>query len=447
LRAAADALAGHVALAAARADDAASLARSALELTAEAPSEAPAAACEALEVLGRVARSTDLPAAERYFLDALAIASQHDLALWRARALHELGTIDLYRGTYSDRFEAAREAAVEAGAPAAIALCDLHLTVHAYAHWEAERGLIAGRRCVDLSRRLGLSTLGMGLVHLAACLGMAGREDEMEDVLAEASAFADQPDVAAGIAGRARMVIALRQGDLAGVRAALDEAMHVVSRHPELHFPLQGLWALLHTVDDPDGDGGAGARAAVAGAAGGAGALLNRACLDIAEAVALGRDGRGEEATRRVVAMFADERVPGTGRSWGFLVLAIVASAALRDGWGHGEQWTRRALARFEGLGFPELASWCRAMLREAGRPVPRRGRGTSTPPLALRALGVTNRESDVLVLLATGASNNEIAARLHLSPRTVERHVSNLLTKTGAADRRDLARLVASVT
>lgn len=47
-----------------------------------------------------------------------------------------------------------------------------------------------------------------------------------------------------------------------------------------------------------------------------------------------------------------------------------------------------------------------------------------------------------MLHLLATGATNKEIAVRLHLSPRTVERHVSNLLVKTGAADRRGLRRL-----
>ena len=75
---------------------------------------------------------------------------------------------------------------------------------------------------------------------------------------------------------------------------------------------------------------------------------------------------------------------------------------------------------------------------------MPRRGRGTSTLPVGLRALGVTSREVDVLALVADGLSNREVAARLHLSPRTVERHVGTLLDRTGAADRaalRDVAR------
>jgi len=52
----------------------------------------------------------------------------------------------------------------------------------------------------------------------------------------------------------------------------------------------------------------------------------------------------------------------------------------------------------------------------------------------------VTDRELDVLRLVAGGSTNAEVAARLHLSVRTVETHVSNLLAKTGAADRGGLA-------
>jgi DNA-binding NarL/FixJ family response regulator len=44
----------------------------------------------------------------------------------------------------------------------------------------------------------------------------------------------------------------------------------------------------------------------------------------------------------------------------------------------------------------------------------------------------VTEREADVLGLLAQGLSNREIAERMFLSPRTVEKHVASLLAKTG---------------
>jgi DNA-binding NarL/FixJ family response regulator len=45
-----------------------------------------------------------------------------------------------------------------------------------------------------------------------------------------------------------------------------------------------------------------------------------------------------------------------------------------------------------------------------------------------------------VLALLAEGLTNKEIAGRLYLSPRTVEKHVERILTKTGQANRTALA-------
>ena len=45
-----------------------------------------------------------------------------------------------------------------------------------------------------------------------------------------------------------------------------------------------------------------------------------------------------------------------------------------------------------------------------------------------------------MLSLLAEGLTNKAIAARLYLSPRTVEKHVERILTKTGQANRTALA-------
>ena len=81
-------------------------------------------------------------------------------------------------------------------------------------------------------------------------------------------------------------------------------------------------------------------------------------------------------------------------------------------------------------------------MLGEVGAPVPRRGRGTSDVPPALRGLGVTSREVDVLKLVAAGHSTKEIAERLYLSTKTVERHLSNLFDRTGRRGRAALAEL-----
>jgi DNA-binding NarL/FixJ family response regulator len=59
-------------------------------------------------------------------------------------------------------------------------------------------------------------------------------------------------------------------------------------------------------------------------------------------------------------------------------------------------------------------------------------------PRTATRAdpLGLTRREREVLEQICAGHSNAEIAAKLVLSPRTVDHHVSAVLTKLGAPTR-----------
>lgn len=57
----------------------------------------------------------------------------------------------------------------------------------------------------------------------------------------------------------------------------------------------------------------------------------------------------------------------------------------------------------------------------------------------------VSDREAEVLALVGARLSNAEIARRLFISVRTVESHISSLLRKLGAANRRELANLTSS--
>jgi len=80
------------------------------------------------------------------------------------------------------------------------------------------------------------------------------------------------------------------------------------------------------------------------------------------------------------------------------------------------------ALATFEELGAAPDADAAAALLREWGVRSVRRG------PNAVGSL--TMREHEILVLLGEGLSNREIAARLFITPKTVEHHVGHVLTK-----------------
>jgi DNA-binding NarL/FixJ family response regulator len=77
-------------------------------------------------------------------------------------------------------------------------------------------------------------------------------------------------------------------------------------------------------------------------------------------------------------------------------------------------------------IGLPEGVA---AVLEVAGQ----RGRRRRAD---LRATELTDRELDVLALVAKGCSNREIAERLVISRRTAEHHVQSIYGKTGDSSR-----------
>ena len=97
------------------------------------------------------------------------------------------------------------------------------------------------------------------------------------------------------------------------------------------------------------------------------------------------------------------------------------------------EEQLRQALALFTELGATAAVSVTRLKMRRLGiRSIPVGPRSaTKTDPL-----GLTRREHEVLALIADGLTNAEIGARLYISAKTVDHHVSALLAKLGAPSR-----------
>jgi DNA-binding CsgD family transcriptional regulator/tetratricopeptide (TPR) repeat protein len=434
-----DALRAQVAIGEGRVADAVALAHRAVGIAEQAGEYE--AACEALEVLGRAARLRDLAEAEAAFERAYRIADAHDLVVWRIRALHELGTIDLHDCRGGDRLVAARQEALAAGALATAAVVDLQLSGVHWSRCEYDTQLAVMTRCVEVAQRLRLPILPMALLYLAGAHGEFDRQEMEAGIAAAHAAAPDDPEVKAAEWGHIRWAYWLARAEDARALDALDRAMSIYRGHPELPFPFRGVWALLHSVL---GDGTA-ARAEVRGGP----QLTSRAnwvLLGYADAVALGRAGQAAHAVETFTDAAAAGPVPGLREHQH--VLRLVGTAALRDGWGEPVSWLRQALDWFEAHNQQQAASSCRRLLRQAGVAVPRQGRGDATVPDELRSRGITSREMDVLLLVAEGLSNPEIAATLVLSPRTVEKHVASLLTRTGSRSRAQLAALaVRSVT
>jgi DNA-binding NarL/FixJ family response regulator len=87
-----------------------------------------------------------------------------------------------------------------------------------------------------------------------------------------------------------------------------------------------------------------------------------------------------------------------------------------------------RAVARGEAVFGPDIA---RRLIQYFGSPLSRSSRTSRSIFPAL-----TNREREILDLIAAGKNNQEIAESLFLSVKTVQNYVSNIFTKLQVADR-----------
>lgn len=399
----------------------------------------PEVACEAWELMGSAARGRDVIEAEEAFEEGFRLADRSGLVLWRCRLLAALGALDIIqRRPTADRLVAARAAALGAGSIATAARVELDLNMLRTRYFELDEAMVAIENAVEMMTRLRLPDLSVALLVRGLTHGLMGRDDAMRaDIALAAEVPHDDALLAVGVPGHVLGPVALTRGRYDEALEHYEAAVVAARAYPSLPFSTRGLWALLETVLDPNGDGGAAAREEIRTGPQ-ANAPYNRFVLKFADAVALGRAGERAQAEQ----VFADADWPFPSREpWLELhARLLVTRAAAADGWGNPEQWFRHVLDGLVEYGQTEAASACRVAMREAGIAVPRKAVGSDRIPSHLQRLGVTLREYDVLELVADGLPNKVIADRLFLSVRTVETHVARLLQRTGAADRGALA-------
>jgi DNA-binding CsgD family transcriptional regulator/tetratricopeptide (TPR) repeat protein len=382
--------------------------------------------CAALQLLGRCARRSSLEAAEAWFRRALEAADRHGLAVWKLRALHELGTIALLARAEVDDLLEAQGLAESLGAMATAAILDIEIA----AGYASADDLDGAQRHGETAVRRG-GELGLGLVvawgwqHIAVAAALRG--DDERAAAARTAALAAAPgdrDIEGFVIG----------GQLFATLAddQLDDALELASRMtdalrgsgtaaPAHH---RAAWPVLLALAGRPEAATAIEEMEAAGVAVGAG---GRGWLGLARAILAGRDDPEQGAALAVDADAELVHMP----LWRSLGRRLAAQAASADGWLVPAGWLTEAELTLRGLGYYRPADACRRL----------RGAETSDLPAAWVESGITRREADVLLLVVEGCSNREIAERLYLSVRTVEKHVESLLRKTATRTRTQLAR------
>ncbi|MFJ2766383.1 AAA family ATPase [Streptomyces sp. NPDC087300] len=441
----------------------------------------PEAACQAWDVLGVLARTRDVTEATRCFDRVRTIAERHGMPFWRLRALFRLGGDDWLTEGDVARLEHARREAARLGAAdiGGAAEADLALWLVLSGRFGTAAQLIdacwtrqSGLRDADRARQL--------LAAEAVLAAHRGKRARMEQAVAEFHRWDGEGSPLATLTtGLARTFCALLEEDRP--RAHQELSLLAAPGTVSAGHALDGRHGLLHLLDALSGDApteAQGTRPALApkpgppskpwptpmplpipmptptehGARHGdhrddevplARLRWNRHFVLLARAVRLGGAGRGDDA---VAVMRAARNVASPFPVAYHLGLRLVAEAAHRDGWGEPTEWLHRAEEYFHQASVPAVAGACRGLLRKNGVPVQQRRRGAELVPRPLRQLGVTVREYEVFRLMAPRPANRDIADRLYISPRTVEKHVASLILKTGRSSRAALSELASTV-
>ena len=422
--------------------------KSAAELATRAAAAAeranlPTVAVTAWQLLGVLAREHDLDQSITYFRRARQVATENHLALERVTShLYEAGTICLAEGDVTE-LESARHQALRIGAIPNAYEIDGVLGLQAVLRAEYVKAQEMIEACLEVTQRLKLSRgAPYELVTMAVLAGHQGKRAEMEATLGEMATWGERASHELPLSyGLARTFCALLEENRELAESDMAQALAYDAQNPTAFHMAgkNGLGLLLGVLAGRNSWPHLEAVSATAGSK----MRWNRQFVQLAHAVLLGRDGQTVEAADQVARSLESSEIYPMARHLG---LRLVAEPAAADKWGEPVAWLRQAEDYFHVAEVPAVASACRSMLRQLGATVSQRRTGSDQVPAHLRRLGITTREFEVVQLLVDRIGNKSIASRLHISPRTVEKHVASLMTKTQQPDREALSSFARTV-
>ncbi|MFH8975426.1 AAA family ATPase [Streptomyces sp. NPDC017890] len=383
-----------------------------------------------------------------------------------------------------------RDLVVAQGRSAVVARSHINLPSVLESVGRSQEALGILREGVELTRRMGLlESEAWVWGNLAETLISLGRWDEAVEAADRARAPGRSPAPRGGAALK-RAALALARGETAEAARLLAEARAAYGTHdpmPQHRLPLAALTLGLAAAEGRILDARAElARALDAGFPPGTQRYGWPLLLSAAEAEADARglpaadEGRAEVLERlartakslatgapvwlahekwvRAELHRAEDR--DTPQTWSEAVTAFeclerpyelarvrhrLAGALLAAG-GEDERARATELLRLSltvarHLGARPLAD-AAALLAQRARITLGRATEPAVPADPVEALGLTNRERDVLRLVSDGRTNRQIAEELFISPKTASVHVSNILAKLGVSGRGEAAAM-----
>jgi non-specific serine/threonine protein kinase len=357
----------------------------------------------------------------------------------RAKALDGLGALELFNGHIERACSLLEESVAQAravGDRRVLTFALLHLSNALRAIGNGERALQLIEEATAISRDEGFASyLAWSLVYAARCLADAGHFESIEPLLLESlSAGRQSGAITSMIASTGALAqLHMMRGDLSRARRTVDEAIALAS-HVGIPMPTVSLLITRGDIATAERDWQSASHwyrqalrtATLAGARGiVAVALRHYAAL----CVALGEPARaarifGATASIRKAPLLihipmVDEDVIATARR-------ALGDDEFKIAWAEGQ-----AMALEQVL--TEVEDVPQSLRERAG-----------VSSRAITSNGLTPREREVVVMLAAGRSNRDIAEGLVITEGTVEVHVKRILSKLGLRSRSQVAAWIA---